>query len=160
MITNLNHHWRCTEQKQNFKRIFVITFWSFKMFQYRSDQPQIKRNVISNIANMVYEFPQELPNDLSLRILEIFSLGFPIIIRDDWKLSNSGKGAYFGFWRKVNIMLKNEVNRSSVRTGVELRLRTFSSEQGNVKMNTVFNLMIIHFHYKHWHDFLSRTNKV
>ena len=53
------------------------------MFQYRSDQPQIKRNVISNIANMVYEFPQELPNDLSLRILEIFSLGFPIIIRDD-----------------------------------------------------------------------------
>ena len=39
------------------------------MFLYRLDQPQVKRNVISSIANMVYELPHELPNNLRLRIL-------------------------------------------------------------------------------------------
>ena len=39
------------------------------MFYYRSDYPQVKRNVISSISNLVYELPHELPNDLRLRIL-------------------------------------------------------------------------------------------
>ena len=30
---------------------------------------QVKRNVISSIANLVYELPHELSNDLTLRIL-------------------------------------------------------------------------------------------
>ena len=38
------------------------------MFQYRSDQPQVKRNVIPSIANLVQELPHELPNDLRVRI--------------------------------------------------------------------------------------------
>ena len=44
-------------------------FWNVTMFKYRPDSPQVKRNVISSIANMVYELPHELPNDLRLRIL-------------------------------------------------------------------------------------------
>ena len=44
-------------------------FWNVAMFKYRPDSPQVKRNVISSIANMVYELPHELPNDLRLRIL-------------------------------------------------------------------------------------------
>ena len=39
------------------------------MFSYRPDEPQVKRNVISNKANLVYELPYELPNNLKLKIL-------------------------------------------------------------------------------------------
>ena len=50
------------------------------MFQYRSDQPQVKRNVIPSIANLVQELPHELPNDLRVRILgNIEILGKPQI---------------------------------------------------------------------------------
>ena len=40
------------------------------MFQCKSDQPQIKRNVISIIANLVYELPLELSNDLRLSLVQ------------------------------------------------------------------------------------------
>ena len=50
--------------------IMVITVWNLTMFQYRSDSRQLKRNVISCIANLVYELPHKLPNDLRLMILE------------------------------------------------------------------------------------------
>ena len=33
--------------------ILVILFWSFTIFKYRSDSPQVKRNLISSIANFV-----------------------------------------------------------------------------------------------------------
>ena len=33
--------------------ILVKIFWNFTMLQYRSDQPQVKRNMISSIANLV-----------------------------------------------------------------------------------------------------------
>ena len=33
---NLNHHWKCREQKENFQAILVM-FWNFTIFQYRSD---------------------------------------------------------------------------------------------------------------------------
>ena len=39
------------------------------MFQYKSDEPQAKRNMISSTANLVYELPHKLSNDLRLRIL-------------------------------------------------------------------------------------------
>ena len=42
---------------------------NFTMLWYRSDSPQIKRKVISSIANLVDELPNKLPNDLRLRIL-------------------------------------------------------------------------------------------
>ena len=48
--------------------ILVIIFWNFTIFQYRSNSPQVKGNLISSIANLVYELPHELPNDLKLRI--------------------------------------------------------------------------------------------
>ena len=47
------------------------------MFCYRSDSPQVKRNVISSIANLVYELPHELPNELRLTILGTFAAGGP-----------------------------------------------------------------------------------
>ena len=45
---NLNHHWKCREQKENFQTILVIIFWNFIIFLYRSDSPQIKQNLISS----------------------------------------------------------------------------------------------------------------
>ena len=39
------------------------------MLQNRSDSPQIKRNVISSIDNLVYELSHDFPNDLRLRML-------------------------------------------------------------------------------------------
>ena len=50
---NLNHHWKCRDQKENFQTILVIIFWNFTMFQYRSNSPQVKRNVIPSIPNLV-----------------------------------------------------------------------------------------------------------
>ena len=49
--------------------ILVIIFWNLTIFYYRFDSPQVKRNLISSAANLVYELPHELPNDLTLRIL-------------------------------------------------------------------------------------------
>ena len=39
------------------------------MFYERPDEPQLIRNLISIIANLVYDFPHALPNDIRLRIL-------------------------------------------------------------------------------------------
>ena len=44
-------------------------FWNFTIFQYRSDSPQVKGNLILSIANLLYELSHELPNNLRLRIL-------------------------------------------------------------------------------------------
>ena len=57
---NLNHHWQCRKQKENFQTILVMTFQNFTMFQYRSDSPQVKGNFKSSIANLVYELPNDL----------------------------------------------------------------------------------------------------
>ena len=54
---------------QIMSKILVIIFLNFTMFQYRSDSPQVKRNVISSIGNLACELLQELSNDLRLRIL-------------------------------------------------------------------------------------------
>ena len=35
-----------------------------------SDSPQVKGNLISSLANLAFELPHELPNNLKLRILE------------------------------------------------------------------------------------------
>ena len=35
--------------------ILVIIFWDFTIFYYRSDSPQVKGNLISLIANLVYK---------------------------------------------------------------------------------------------------------
>ena len=51
------------------RKILPIIFWNFTMFQYKLEQPQVKRNVITSKGNLVYELPHELPNGLRLRIL-------------------------------------------------------------------------------------------
>ena len=53
--------------------ILVIICWNFTVFWYRSASPQVKRNLISSIANLVYELPHELRNNVRLRILAAFS---------------------------------------------------------------------------------------
>ena len=55
------------KRNENFQTMLVIIFQNFKIFQYRSDSPQVKGAFISSIANLVYELPHELPNDLRLR---------------------------------------------------------------------------------------------
>ena len=49
--------------------ILVIIFWNFRLCWHRFDSPQVKRNLISSMANLVYELSHTLPNDLRLRIL-------------------------------------------------------------------------------------------
>ena len=66
---NSNHHWKCREEKEGFEATLVIISWNFTIFQYRSDSPQVKGNLISSITNLLYELPHELPNDLRLRKL-------------------------------------------------------------------------------------------
>ena len=48
--------------------ILVVIFWNFTILQYISDSAQVKRNLITSIAKLVYELPHELPNNLRLRI--------------------------------------------------------------------------------------------
>ena len=43
--------------------ILVIIFWNIIMFQFRPDSQQVKRNLISDITNLVYEVPHKLQND-------------------------------------------------------------------------------------------------
>ena len=62
---NLNNHWKCREQQENFQTILVIIFWNLRISQSRSNSSQLKQNLISNIAKLVHE----LPNDLKLMIL-------------------------------------------------------------------------------------------
>ena len=62
MFSQLYTNWDSIFAKST---ILVILFSSFTM----CDSPQVKRNVISSIANLVYELPHELPNDLRLRVL-------------------------------------------------------------------------------------------
>ena len=51
--------------------ILVIIFSNFFVFYDKSNTPQVKRNFISSITNLVYELPQKLPNNLKLRIQKI-----------------------------------------------------------------------------------------
>lgn len=38
--------------------------WNFSKFEYTLHSPQVKLNSISSIKNLIYELPDELPNDL------------------------------------------------------------------------------------------------
>ena len=61
-----------------------IIFGNFTVFQYRSDLPQVKLNLIFSITSLVYELPHELLNDLRLQTKDLRKLGN---IR---KISNQG----------------------------------------------------------------------
>ena len=48
--------------------VFII-FWDFLMFYQIFFSPQVKRLAIITYKHGIYELPQELPNDLRLKIL-------------------------------------------------------------------------------------------
>ena len=48
------------------KYITIKTDRSSHQNCYRSDWPQLKRNFISNIINLIYALPRKLPNDSGL----------------------------------------------------------------------------------------------
>ena len=50
--------------------IMEIILWDFLMLYQIFLLPQVKRSAIISNKQGVYEVPQELPNDLRLRILE------------------------------------------------------------------------------------------
>ena len=50
--------------------ILVIIFSTFATLQYRSNSPQVKRNMMPSIANLVYELPNDFLKDFRLRILK------------------------------------------------------------------------------------------
>ena len=49
-------------------KILVIIFFNFTVFQYRSDSPQVKLYWRHGTANFVQELPNEMLNDLRIRI--------------------------------------------------------------------------------------------
>ena len=51
------------------RTILAIIFWQFIVFPLKFDSPQVKRNLISSIIKVLYEFSHELQNDLKLRVL-------------------------------------------------------------------------------------------
>ena len=63
-ITNGSHRYHINKHT-----ILVIIFWHFLIIQHRSEQPQVKRYLISSITSLVDELPHELLNELGLRIL-------------------------------------------------------------------------------------------
>ena len=50
-------------------KIRFIMSWGFSMFYQIFLSLQVKRYAIINYKHGIYEFPDELPNDLRLRIL-------------------------------------------------------------------------------------------
>ena len=50
--------------------VIEIILWDFLMLYQIFLLPQVKRSAIISNKQGVYEVPQELPNDLRLRILE------------------------------------------------------------------------------------------
>ena len=58
-----------SEFSENAPLILVIIFRDFTMFQYWSDSPQVKRNLLSSIANLTHKSIHELSNDLLGEIL-------------------------------------------------------------------------------------------
>ena len=48
----------------------AIIFWAVLIFYQVSLSPQVKRNMNIKNRHGTYELPHELPDDLSLRILE------------------------------------------------------------------------------------------
>ena len=50
--------------------MLAIIFWNFLMFQYWFGSSQVKRYLISSIKNIVHKLSHEVPNELSLTVLE------------------------------------------------------------------------------------------
>ena len=68
------NNWSCKQnhkkQKKILQTILDIMFWDFLIFYQIFFSPQVKRSVIISNKHGIYELPHELPNDLSLMILE------------------------------------------------------------------------------------------
>ena len=76
----------------------VIIFWHFLITQHRSEQPKVKRFLISSITNLVHELPHDLLNKI-LRILgsAAFSpLGGPSCPRKEKKILRIMFGSSLG----------------------------------------------------------------
>ena len=54
---------------QEISTILIIIIWNFTIFQCRCSLPQVKGNLISIIANLVFELSHDFPSDLRLGIL-------------------------------------------------------------------------------------------
>ena len=50
----------------NLYTVLDIIFQNFTVFQYKSNSPQVKRDLIASITNFVYELPHKLPSHLRL----------------------------------------------------------------------------------------------
>ena len=71
--------------------ILVIPFWNFTALYFRSYLPQVKRNLISFIINLVHEFLHEFPNDIRLRTANS---------RIGWRSSTQSALPEIKFWQK------------------------------------------------------------
>ena len=66
----LNHSQKREQQNKNFQRILWIITSNFTKFQNIFHCSQVKQNLILSLRNLIYQLPNDMPNNLRLRILE------------------------------------------------------------------------------------------
>ena len=66
----LNHSQKREQQNKNFQRILWIIASNFTKFQNIFHCSQVKQNLILSLRNLIYQLPNDMPNNLRLRILE------------------------------------------------------------------------------------------
>ena len=62
------------------RTIVVIIFWNLTMFQFRSHSPQVKRNLISSITNLVFKWLINYQMNLNLPKSQISNLCGGIVL--------------------------------------------------------------------------------
>ena len=65
----LNHSQKREQQNKNFQRILWIITSNFTKFQNIFHCSQVKQNLILSLRNLIYQLPNDMPNNLRLRIL-------------------------------------------------------------------------------------------
>ena len=65
----LNHSQKREQQNKNFQRILWIITSNFTKFQNIFHCSQVKQNLILSPRNLIYQLPNDMPNNLRLRIL-------------------------------------------------------------------------------------------
>ena len=66
----LNHSQKREQQNKNFQRILWIITSNFTKFQNIFHCSQVKQNLILSLRNLIYQLPNDMPNNLRLRVLE------------------------------------------------------------------------------------------
>ena len=95
------------------------------MFQYRSHEPQVKRNVISSVANLVYDLPSDLRLDLRK---------FRVIRKSQ-------------IWVQTSLIKKSNFGNSSQKTHVKKGIKLFLPCRILLDFSILFYILCPRFYF-------------